>query len=156
MHLIIQFKVLLIIFLNIYIFVIGFMIKVVCGILIWNDKVLIGKRKLDNKHYAGKWEFPGGKVELGETDWDAIRREFKEEFDIEVLPFHRLRPVSNNNVEITAFPLKLVSGKAKLLQHDEIKFVNKDEFFKMDLTELNKEIGKILFESYSIFLKKEK
>ena len=42
-------------------------LKVVCGILIWNDKVLIGKRKLTNEHQPGKWEFPGGKMEEGET-----------------------------------------------------------------------------------------
>ncbi len=131
------------------------MIQVVCGILIWNDKVLIGKRTLDNKYHPGKWEFPGGKVEVGESHWDGIRREFKEELDIEVLPFHQLRPVSNDSIELTPFTLKLVSGKAKLIEHDEVKFVDKDEFFKMDLTDLNKEVGRILFDSYSIFLKKE-
>ena len=131
------------------------MIQIVCGILIWNDKVLIGKRKLDNKYHTGKWEFPGGKVEVGESHWDVIRREFKEELDIEVHPFHQLRTVSNDSIELTPFTLKLVSGKAKLIEHDEVKFVDKDELFKMDLTDLNKEVGRILFDSYSIFLKKE-
>jgi 8-oxo-dGTP diphosphatase len=132
------------------------MIQVVCGILIWNDNVLIGKRKLDNKYHPGKWEFPGGKVEVGESHWDGIRREFKEELDIEVLPFHQLRPVSNDSIELTPFTLKLVSGKAKMIEHDELKFVDKAEFFKMELTDLSKEVGRILFDSYSIFLKKEK
>jgi 8-oxo-dGTP diphosphatase len=131
------------------------MIQVVCGILIWNDKVLIGKRKLDNKYHPGKWEFPGGKVEDGESHWRGIIREFKEELDIEVHPFHQLRPVSNDRIELTPFTLKLVSGKAKLIEHDDVKFVDKDEFFKMDLTDLNKAVGRILFDSYSIFLKKE-
>ena len=131
------------------------MIQVVCGILIWNDKVLIGKRKLDNKYHPGKWEFPGGKVEVGESHWDGIRREFKEELDIEVHPFHQLRTVSNDSIELTPFTLKLVSGKAKLIEHDEVKFVDKDEFFKMDLTDLNKEVGRFLFDSYILFLKKE-
>ena len=132
------------------------MIQIVCGILIWNDNVLIGKRKLDNKYHTGKWEFPGGKVEVGESHWDGIRREFKEELDIEVLPFHQLRPVSNDSIELTPFTLKLVSGKAKMIEHDELKFVDKAEFFKMELTDLSKEVGRILFDSYSIFLKKEK
>jgi 8-oxo-dGTP diphosphatase len=132
------------------------MIEVVCGILIWNDKILIGKRKLDNKNHPGKWEFPGGKVEVGESHWNAIKREFKEELDIEVHPFHQLRMVSDDIIELTPFTLNLISGKAKLIEHDEVKFVDKDEFFKMDLTELNKKVGRILFDSYSIFLKKEK
>ena len=131
------------------------MIQVVCGILIWNDKVLIGKRKLDNKYHPGKWEFPGGKVEVGESHWDGIRREFKEELDIEVHPFHQLRTVSNDSIELTPFTLKLVSGKARLNEHDEVRFVDKAEFFKMELTDLSREVGRILFDSYSIFLKKE-
>ena len=59
-------------------------LKVVCGILIWNDKVLIGKRKLTNEHQPGKWEFPGGKMEEGETIDETIIREFKEELDIDI------------------------------------------------------------------------
>lgn len=131
------------------------MIQVVCGILIWNDKVLIGKRKMNGKPQAGKWEFPGGKVEDGESQWEAIKREFKEELDIEVHPFHHFRPVSNGTIELVGFVLKLESGKARLNEHDEVRFVDKAEFFKMELTDLSKEVGRILFDSYSIFLKKE-
>ena len=130
-------------------------IKVVCGILIWNDKVLIGKRKLTNEHQPGKWEFPGGKMEEGETIDETIIREFKEELDIDVYPFHELRTLSDGDIEFTPMPVKLRGGKAKLLEHEEIKFVDKKEFFKMDLTPLSKEAGRILFDSYSIFLKKE-
>jgi 8-oxo-dGTP diphosphatase len=131
------------------------MIQVVCGILIWNDKVLIGKRKMNGKSEAGKWEFPGGKVEDGESQWEAIKREFKEELDIEIHPFHHFRPVSNDTIELVGFVLKLESGKARLNEHDEVRFVDKAEFFKMELTDLSKEVGRILFDSYSIFLKKE-
>jgi 8-oxo-dGTP diphosphatase len=129
--------------------------KVVCGILIWNDKVLIGKRLSSNTIYPNKWEFPGGKVEEGETIDEALIREFKEELDIDVYPFHELRTLSDGDIEFTPMPVKLRGGKAKLLEHEEIKFVDKKEFFKMDLTPLSKEAGRILFDSYSIFLKKE-
>ena len=128
--------------------------KVVCGILIWNDKVLIGKRKLTNQHQPGKWEFPGGKMEEGETIDETIIREFKEELDIEVYPFHEFRTLNEGNIEFTPMPVRLVGGKAKLLEHEEIKFVDKEEFFKMDLTKLSKEAGRILFDSYFIFLRK--
>jgi 8-oxo-dGTP diphosphatase len=129
-------------------------IKVVCGILIWNDKVLIGKRKLTNEHQPGKWEFPGGKMEEGETIDETIIREFKEELDIEIYPFHEFRTLNDENIEFTPMTVRLVGGKAKLLEHEEIKFVDKKEFFKMDLTKLSKEAGRILFDSYFIFLKK--
>ena len=128
--------------------------KVVCGILIWNDKVLIGKRKLTNEHHPGKWEFPGGKMEEGETIDETIIREFKEELDIEIYPFHEFRTLNDENIEFTPMVVRLEGGKAKLLEHEEIKFVDKKEFFKMDLTKLSKEAGRILFDSYFIFLKK--
>ena len=129
--------------------------RVVCGILIWNDKVLVGKRKSTNPTFPNMWEFPGGKIEDGETEWEAIKREFKEELDIEVYPFHELRTLQSGQIEFTPFTLKLESGKAKLFEHSEVRFVEKNEFFKLDLTELSKEAGRILFDSYSIFLKKE-
>ena len=121
-------------------------IKVVCGILIWNDKVLIGKRKLTNEHQPGKWEFPVGKMEEGETIDETIIREFKEELDIEIYPFHEFRTLNDENIEFTPMTVRLVGGKAKLLEHEEIKFVDKKEFFKMDLTKLSKEAGRILFD----------
>lgn len=127
--------------------------RVVCGILIWDDRVLVGRRKLNNKTLPGKWEFPGGKVEDGETEWQAIKREFKEELDIEVYPFHRLRTLKLNDIEFTPFTLKFESGKAKLNEHEEVRFVDKTEFAKLDLTHLSDEAGHILFDSYSIFLK---
>ena len=130
------------------------MMKVVCGILIWNDKVLIGKRKLTNQHQPGKWEFPGGKMEEGETIDETIIREFKEELDIEIYPFHEFRTLNDENIEFTPMVVRLEGGKAKLLEHEEIKFVDKKEFFKMDLTKLSKEAGRILFDSYFIFLRK--
>lgn len=128
--------------------------KVVCGILIWNDKVLIGKRKLTNQHQPGKWEFPGGKMEEGETIYEAIIREFKEELDLTVQPIHEFRTLNDENIEFTPMIVKLEGGKAKLLEHAEIKFVDKKEFFETDLTKLSKEAGRILFDSYFIFLRK--
>ena len=110
---------------------------------------------MNGKSEAGKWEFPGGKVEDGESQWEAIKREFKEELDIEVHPIHHFRPVSNDTIELVGFVLKLESGKARLNEHDEVRFVDKAEFFKMELTDLSREVGRILFDSYSIFLKKE-
>ena len=130
------------------------MMKVVCGILIWNDKVLIGKRKLTNEHLPGKWEFPGGKMEEGETFDETIIREFKEELDIDISVFHELRTLNDENIEFTPMIVKLKGGKAKLLEHEEIKFVDKKEFFKMDLTKLSKQAGRIFFDSYFIFLRK--
>ena len=50
--------------------------------------------------------------------------------------------------------VRLIGGKAKLLEHEEIRFVDKSDFFKLELTPLSKKAGRILYDSYFIFLKK--
>ena len=66
-------------------------IGVGAGAIIFNGegKVFIAQRGLKARNEAGKWDFPGGSVEFGERCEDAIAREIKEEFgmDIKVLEF---------------------------------------------------------------------
>jgi len=59
------------------------MIRVTAAILMKNDRVLVAQRR-DTDKLAGKWEFPGGKIEIHETPEQCLIREMKEEFDIEV------------------------------------------------------------------------
>ena len=54
----------------------------VAGVLQKGGEILIGQRRRDDRH-PYKWEFPGGKVEPGETPRAALRRELKEELGIE-------------------------------------------------------------------------
>lgn len=54
------------------------MIQVAVGCLLQNNKVLIGRR-LARQSFAGQWEFPGGKLEAGESAEQALIREFSEE-----------------------------------------------------------------------------
>jgi len=55
---------------------------VVAAVLELDGKVLIGQRRRDDRHPL-KWEFPGGKVEMGETPREALGRELREELGIE-------------------------------------------------------------------------
>jgi 8-oxo-dGTP diphosphatase len=57
--------------------------NVTAAILIEGGKILIARRKADD-HLAFKWEFPGGKVEPGEIPEECLKREMKEEFNVEV------------------------------------------------------------------------
>ena len=56
--------------------------KVVAGVMIQNNKILCGKR--GKGFFESKWEFPGGKIEPGETITEALRREIKEELNCEI------------------------------------------------------------------------
>jgi 8-oxo-dGTP diphosphatase len=59
------------------------MIQVTAAILIRDDRILIAQRLPDDK-LAGRWEFPGGKIEDNETARQCLVREMKEEFGIDV------------------------------------------------------------------------
>jgi 8-oxo-dGTP diphosphatase len=59
------------------------MIDVTAAILVKDGKILIAKRKSSDK-IPDKWEFPGGKLEAGETPRECLKREIQEEFGIDV------------------------------------------------------------------------
>jgi len=59
-------------------------VHVAVGVIVTNGKFFLTKR-LEHAHQGGKWEFPGGKVEQGETIAQALHRELKEEIAIDVL-----------------------------------------------------------------------
>jgi len=61
------------------------MTTVVAGIMVRDGRILICRRRADQPHPL-KWEFPGGKVEAGESPEDALRRELREELGIEAAP----------------------------------------------------------------------
>ena len=68
------------------------MIEVVAAIIYKDDKFLIAQRNL-KKSQGGLWEFPGGKIEPGETREDALKREIYEEFRAEI----KVRRISNGS-----------------------------------------------------------
>lgn len=69
-------------------------LDVVAGIIEMDGRILIARRPSD-VHLGGFWEFPGGKIEDSESDTDALRREIKEELDIDVNVGKRLDKVDH-------------------------------------------------------------
>ena len=114
------------------------MTTVTCAIIENDSKILIARRAADQK-LAGKWEFPGGKVEDGESPEECLKRELEEEFGIqaEVGEFitsnkHHYDHIS---IELMAFHTTYISGSFTLVDHDEIKWVNPEELLDYDLAE---------------------
>lgn len=109
-------------------------IEVSSAIIIKDNKIFITQR--GHGEFKDKWEFPGGKLEAGESGEQCITREIKEELDanVEVVDFL-------NTIEYTypAFHLimhnyicKLKRNHLALLEHEAAKFVDIDDLDKID------------------------
>jgi 8-oxo-dGTP diphosphatase len=106
------------------------MIQVTAAIMIDNGKVLIARRKPTGR-LANRWEFPGGKVETGETPQACLQRELAEEFEIEVTVEGFLGTTVHayefGIIELMAFRTRFGGGRFRLHEHSEIRWVRKDE-----------------------------
>ena len=105
-------------------------LKLVVSIALINnyDQVLIAKRP-NNKHLAGFWEFPGGKVEKNETPENALIREVKEELDVNINN-KCIAPLSFSEFDYKNFHLLLLlyicrrwEGKPLKMEENELKWV---------------------------------
>ena len=101
-------------------------INVVAGIIINQNKILIGKRK-DKDIGGGKWEFPGGKIEVGETNSEALERELYEELGIsvkigkELMNYEHMFKTTIYNISF--MEIMEYEGKICNNAHSEIKWV---------------------------------
>lgn len=106
------------------------MIEVVAGVIYKDNKFLIAQRNL-KKSQGGLWEFPGGKVEKGETYEDALAREIKEEFNasIEVNEYigENIHHYPEKDIKLLFYKAKLLSEKIELLEHEDYKWITKKE-----------------------------
>lgn len=95
-----------------------------------NENILITQRNL-KKAQGGLWEFPGGKIEPNETRENAIVREIKEELDIDIeVKSYLSEKVFNypeKDINLIALECKKVSGEIRLLEHEDYKWVSKNE-----------------------------
>ena len=107
------------------------MINVVAAIIKNGEgKILITQRNL-KKSQGGLWEFPGGKIEKGETREEAIIREIKEELTIEInvesYLGEKVFEYPEKSINLIALNCRVKSGNIYLTEHEEARWVEKEE-----------------------------
>lgn len=107
------------------------MINVTAAIIEKEGKVLAARRK-PGSHLAGYWEFPGGKLEEGETPEECLRRELVEEFKIDsnigLFVGESIYDYGSKVIRLMAYLVEHVEGDFELIDHDDIRWLSLDEF----------------------------
>ena len=110
-------------------------VKVVAAIIKKNGKIFATQRGYGE--FKDGWEFPGGKVEVGESSKDALVREIKEELDADIKVNDLLITVEYDypkfHLSMDCFWAELVSSsEMKLLEHEAAKWLGADELDTVD------------------------
>ena len=123
------------------------MIDVVAAVIKKDNKYLIAQRNR-NKHFALHWEFPGGKVDSGETFKIALEREINEELSIGIKICKKVSSQMHKddkiNVKVHYFLCEHSDGKITLSEHEDLKWVSKKELYSYRMAPGDSKIIKFL------------
>lgn len=119
------------------------MIDVVVGLIFKGSKIYICQRS--GGEFDGKWEFPGGKLEVGESESDALVRELNEELGCDVnverlFLISEYKYQSGLSVKLHTFECSIKSGEIESVVHSNEKFVDINNLKDYDFVEGDYEI----------------
>lgn len=127
------------------------MIKVTCAIIVNADGLVFAAQRSAAMSLPLKWEFPGGKIEPGETAEACLIREIKEELhvDIEIVASLPTNTHQYPNVAILLIPFvcRITTGEIILKEHLDFKWLSKDELLALDWAEADVPIVRGYLES---------
>ncbi|MCA0232569.1 MAG: (deoxy)nucleoside triphosphate pyrophosphohydrolase [Bacteroidetes bacterium] len=118
-------------------------VVVPCAIFEKDGYVFSAQRK-EGMSLALKWEFPGGKVDEGETEIEALHREIMEELSIEIEVGVRLNPAykedPNRIICLVPYVCRMLTSPIVLTEHQQYKWVRLEEVHKLDWAEADLEV----------------
>jgi ADP-ribose pyrophosphatase len=122
-------------------------LNVVAAVVRRGDSILVCRRP-EGKARANQWEFPGGKIEPGETESEALVRECREELGFTVRPEKTLTEVVYEYPDVTVRLIAILccaaEGEPTALEHSEIRFVPPAELASLDLCPADRIIAVML------------
>ena len=117
-------------------------IKVVAAIIVQNHKVFATQRGYGD--FKDGWEFPGGKIEAGETPEQALAREIREELNTEIEVGERLCTVEHDypafHLSMQCFLCRVISGDFVLREHEAARWLNPGELHSVQWLPADEEI----------------
>ncbi|HTK18537.1 MAG TPA: (deoxy)nucleoside triphosphate pyrophosphohydrolase [Mucilaginibacter sp.] len=112
------------------------MIEVTCALILDSQNRIFAAQRSSKMSLPLKWEFPGGKVEYGETFENCLVREIKEELNVEIEILKRLDFNIHNYPSITIklipFVCRIIRGQIKLKEHTKYEWLNRANLLDLD------------------------
>ena len=124
-------------------------IRVVAAVIRDNDRIFATQRGYGN--YEGWWEFPGGKIEDGETPRQALRREIRKELDTEVEVGDFITSVEYDypefHLSMDCFWCKVISGNLILKEAEDARWLTKADLMSVKWLPADLEVLEIIARS---------
>ena len=109
-------------------------IRVVAAVIRSEDKIFATARGYGE--FKGQWEFPGGKIEPGETPQEALVREIQEELDVKTEVGDLIDTIeydySSFHLSMDCFLCNVTEGEIKLKEAEDARWLSKDELYSVD------------------------
>jgi 8-oxo-dGTP diphosphatase len=128
-------------------------VRVPCAVIEHNGKVLAGQRSAALS-FPLQWEFPGGKLEKGETDEEALFREIREELNVDVEINYKLPVTSKDQgwreIILVPFVCRLGTFDITLTEHEQILWLDPEDLPSLDWTEADLNVIQNYYEYLSV------
>ncbi len=109
-------------------------VSVVAAVIYSEGKIFATQRGYGE--FKDGWEFPGGKIEEGETPQEALAREIKEELDTEIVVGRHIDKIEYDyptfHLSMDCYWCEIKEGKLSLLEHEAAKWLSADQIYDVD------------------------